>query len=186
MAEDPESDASVSPSDSVYQHKGNIPTPRFIYIHYLDRRVRPFPAYLFEYPDPVEDIQTAVDEAVGEIQNGKEPLPIVGNGITWTQLSYLVFVMKKNQGRLTKRQGVRIWHTGTFQNHCFFNGKDLEDVRGCSAMYCINFRKNRRGDPLGDGEMEHFRWEAYHSHTLNSVLALNFFSHTSSETNLGP
>jgi hypothetical protein len=181
--------AAEAAQNSVYQNKGNVPTPHVLYVHYINRLLPPYPAYRFDHGGPILDIQQAVDDAVGEIQAGKEALPrLPDHGILWKEASYAVFVMTPSEGRLERGNGIRIWHDWTGKNHCFFNGADLNDVQGCSAMYCINFRKNRRGQGLGVGERERFVWAASHPHGFFKSLLLRwpFWSHENSGTNLGP
>ncbi|HEX2764896.1 MAG TPA: hypothetical protein VHM92_13775 [Allosphingosinicella sp.] len=178
---------AIAPNDSVYQHKGNIPSPRFLYVHYVDRLRPPYPTYLFEHPAPISNIQQAVEAAVGEILAGKKALPVLPDGsVVWDRASYAAFVMTPSQGRLTKGDGVRIWHETTRRNHSFFNGDDLADVHGCSAMYCVNFRRNINNGPLGPQDAERFIWLANHSHTFISFLHNFFFIHENSGTNTGP
>ena len=170
--------------ESVYKQKPNAPKPSAMYVYYLKKHDQPYEVHFFD-DKPTDDMQEAVDAAVKEIQAGRKPTH-ESPGVVWDRPGYLVFDMTRDQGRLKKGDGVRFGHQRTGKNHTFFNGTDLDDVHGCSAMYCINFRKNQHGRDLGASgkESETFDWVAGDDHSSQPPGQMR--SHNSSDTNTGP
>lgn len=169
--------AEERPSRSVYRRRGNPPAASVLYVHYLDKKHPPFDAYRFEGIGG--DIEGEIAKAVARIQHKQAPppLPQGPDGVEWTAPSYAAFVLTPDQGQLISGRGVSMWYTGSDNNHAFFNGADIEDVHGCSAVYCLNFRLNKGGRPLDENDREPFKWQAHHTSLLE---------HNGSGTNVGP
>jgi hypothetical protein len=160
--------------NSVYHHKGNR-SPRYMYLYHLKGHNEETKLYGFKLSSSSPDMQIEVQKAVSEIPN-KEPIGNEYDAI-WTTLSYVVFVLDHPTEKLEKCNAVEFNYNETEPNHSFYNGNDLADFGQCSAMYCINFRRNRRGRPLDIGEAELFKWTINHKRLM---------AHNGTGTNLGP
>jgi hypothetical protein len=156
--------------------------PEFMYVHYLNRETPPYPVYLFHLDGPTARPKNAeIARAIAAIEGLKvQPIPRApASPADWTKSAHMVFVLPE-PGHEFVSPGVRFRHHDTGKNHTFFHGHIGKDgATGYSFMRCVNYRKNRHGDDLGNTS-ELYDWEANHSGPI--VI----FFHNDSGTNTGP
>jgi hypothetical protein len=158
--------------------------PAVFYVYHLGQGGGgPYPAYLLqnERDDPVED---KVKWAIDNVLENRVPEVLRDPGtdfIHWRAYSYLVFVM---EGIIIEDVAFEDLGPTPTPNKVNFTYVDrIENYRGCSAVFYVNERINRKNKPLQKHESEPFEWTAIHP---ERKVAKGLLSHDGSGTNTGP
>lgn len=149
-----------------------------------------------------DDLSPLIEKLVRNARGSKDDPHPAGYGlgaIPWHRISWLVAVLDgfDTSRNFPHHRAVKINYVEPllgfsvlFPNHCFFGGEDktmVIDGKAVSVMWTKNHMLNRFGSPLGEEEIEHFRFlfPSITGSWLRSLLAQIFDWPDQSGTNNG-
>jgi hypothetical protein len=138
----------------------------FVYLYYVDKDTLKANDGLNLYEIPLSEPSNMTDDDIEELifRADRGKFPVKGSHVEarrWRHRSYLLFVLRHDLYRFEKGNAITFSHKEGGRlggNHTFRDGRDakLADPN-VTAMVCTNLRKNKLGQPLGDGETEYFK-----------------------------